>query len=65
MITLQLSAPRSSKRYLSNINDAVWYGLPSATDLWQPVDSGYCKLLKVLMTQQHNRWLSVDNNAER
>ena len=43
----------------------AWYGLPSATDLWQPVDSGYWKLLKVLMTQQHNRWLGVDNNAER
>ena len=53
------------KEDVSNINSMVWYGLPSATDLWQPVDSGYSQLLKVLMIQQHNRWLNDDNNAER
>ena len=53
------------KEEVSNINGVVWYGLPSATYLWQPVDSGYGELLKVLMTKQHNRWLDGDNNAER
>jgi len=24
----------------------VWYGLPNATDLWQPVDAGYAELQK-------------------
>ena len=53
------------KEEVPNINGVVWYALPSTTDLWQPVDGGYSKLLKVLMTQQHNRWLDGDNNAER
>ena len=52
------------KEEVLNINGVVWYGLQSATDLWQTVDSGYSKLLKVLMTEQHNRWLDDDNNAE-
>ena len=53
------------KEEMPNINGVVWYGLASATDLWQSVDSGYGKLLKVLMTQQHNKCFDDDNNAER
>ena len=43
------------KEEVLNINGAVWHGVPSATGLWQPIDSGYDELLKVLMTQQHNK----------
>ena len=53
------------KGEVSNINGVVWYGLTSATDLWQPVNSGYSELLKVRMTQQNNRLLDDNNNAER
>ena len=55
MINSQLSAQTSYE--VSNINVVVWYVLASTTDLWQRVESQYRKLLKVLMTQQHNRWL--------
>ena len=53
------------KNEVSAVTGVVWYGLSSATDLWQPVDSGYGELLKVLMSQHHNRWLDDDDNAER
>ena len=52
------------KEEVLNINGVVWHGVPSATDLWQPIDSGYDELLKVLMTQQHNTWLEDNSNAE-
>ena len=55
VINSQLSAQTSYK--VSNINVVVWYVLASTTDLWQPTESEYRKLLKVLMAQQHNRWL--------
>ena len=53
------------KEEVLNINGVVWHGVPTATDLWQPIDSGYDELLKVLMTQQHNTWLEDNSNAER
>ena len=53
------------KNEVSAVKGVAWYGLPSATDLWQPVDCGCGELLKVLMSQHHNRWLDDDDNAER
>lgn len=35
----------------------VWYSLPSASDLWQPVDTGCVEMLKVLMKQEHHKLL--------
>ena len=43
----------------------VWYGLPGATDLWQPVDAGYAQILKVLIGQAQRKWLDDEENAEK
>ena len=36
------------KEAVSELNGLLWYGLPDATDLWQPVDAGYASCLKSL-----------------
>ena len=36
-------------------NGLFWYGLPSATDLWQPVDAGYAASLKALIAIEHQK----------
>jgi hypothetical protein len=43
----------------------VWYGLPNATDIWQPVDAGLGQMLKVLVGHEHKRWLDEEDNADR
>ena len=43
----------------------VWYGLPNAADLWQPVDAGYAKMLKTLMEQELHKWLDDKEHADR
>ena len=53
------------KENVSDCSGAVWYGLPNATDLWQPVDAGYGKMLKTLMEQEHHRWLDDKEHADR
>lgn len=39
------------KEAVAKLGGVVWYGLPGATDLWQPVDAGYAQILKVLIGQ--------------
>ena len=41
-----LTAPVSDefKECVSQLNGVVWYGLPNATDMWQPVDAGYAQI---------------------
>ena len=53
------------KEAVSDLDGVVWFGLPNATDLWQPVDAGYAELLKVFMKQQHHKWFDSDDNADR
>jgi len=53
------------KEAVSKLGGVVWYGLPSATDLWQPVDAGFAQLLKTLIGQAKRRWLDDDDNAEK
>ena len=38
----------------------TWFGVPGATDIWQPVDGGYGATLKVLINQQLFDWLDDD-----
>ena len=37
----------------------LWYGLPDATELWQPVDAGYTACLK------NKNWLDIEDNSEQ
>ena len=34
------------------VNGIVWYGVNNGTDLWQPVDAGFGRMVKVLIGQQ-------------
>jgi len=52
------------KKPVSKPNVVVWYGLPNATDLWQPVDDArYAQILKTLICQAQRRWLDDDDNT--
>ena len=53
------------KDAVAGANGFLWYGLPSATDLWQPVDAGYVASLKALIAIEHRKWLDIDNNSDR
>ena len=53
------------KDAISSIGGLVWYEVPNAADLWQPVDAGFGQLLEVLTKQEHNHCLDCDENAGR
>ena len=46
-------------------NGLLWYGLPDATDLWQPVDAEFAACLKALISIIQREWLDFDENADR
>ena len=37
------------------------YGLPGATELWQPFDTEYAATLNALIAAEHGKWLDTDN----
>jgi len=53
------------KEPVAKLGGVVWYGLPGATDLWQPVDAGYAQILKTLIGQAQRKWLDDEENAEK
>ena len=53
------------KESVSDRSGVVWYGLPNATDLWQPVDAGYARMLKTLMEQEQHKYLVDEEYADR
>ena len=52
------------KKLVNSLSRVVWYGLPNATDLWQPVDAGYAQVLISLISIEHREWLEFDNNTD-
>ena len=46
-------------------NGLIWYCLPDATDLRQPVDARYACCLKSLIDSEHLKWLDIESNLER
>ena len=42
----------------------IWYGDKNATDLWQLVDAGMGRLLKVLVFHEQQDWLEYDQNID-
>lgn len=53
------------KDSVSKAHGLLWYGLPGATNLWQPVDAGYAASLNALIAIEHRQWLDTDNHSER
>ena len=52
------------KAAVRSINGIVYFGLPGATDIWQPVDAGYGYLIKKLTAQAQDEWLELDENVD-
>ena len=42
----------------------IQYGVKNATGLWQPVDAGIGRLLKVLVFHEQQDWLKYDQNID-
>ena len=53
------------KEVVNSLSGVVWFGLPNATDLWQPVDAGYAQVLKAFVRTEHREWLAQEKNADR
>ena len=49
---------------IRNINGIVWYGLNKATDLWQPVDAGFGRLMKQKIREACDEWLMEEENMD-
>lgn len=62
-LTAQIS--ESFKAEVASQSGVCWFGLPNATDLWQPVDAGYAELFKVFVQQAQHDWLDKEKNAEK
>lgn len=62
---LEVHTKEEFKEVVNSLSGVVWFGLPNATDLWQPVDAGYAQVLKVLVETKHREWLTQENNADR
>ena len=62
-----LTAQKSDnfKTSISNFGGLVWFGVWSATDLWQPVHGDFAELLKTLVIQQDSSWLDNDEKTLR
>ena len=52
------------KEVVSSFSGVVWFGLLNATDFWDPVNTGYAQVLKVLVEIKHREWLDHENNAD-
>jgi len=51
-------------REVRAINGIVWFGEPGATDIWQPVDNGFGKMLKSKISSLQEQWLEEDDNID-
>ena len=49
---------------IRELKGVVWYGVPNATDIWQPVDAGAWFLIKKLILHEQQRWLEAEENVE-
>ena len=53
------------KQAVKNNSGVVWYGPPNASGLWQPIESGYGKMLQQLMEQELHKWLDDVEHVQR
>ena len=50
---------------VEELNGLGWFGIPGATDIWQPVDGGYASTLKALIRQKFFNWLDDAENLDK
>ena len=52
-------------RKVKQLGGVTRFGPAGQTDAWQPVDSGYGRLLKILTKNEQQDWLKEDENFEK
>ena len=62
---LEAHVHESFRKSVSNQKGITWFGVPGATDIWQPVDGGHAATLKALINQQFFDWLDDDENIQK
>ena len=53
------------KSAVKELGGITWYGVPNATDIWQPVDAGFAQLLKRHVAMEQDQWLCEEENIEK
>ena len=53
------------RNFIKDLGGIPWFGVPVATDIWQPVDGGYGSTLKRLINQEFFDWLDDDENLKK
>ena len=54
---LEAHVQESFKNSIKDLGGSTWFGIPNATNIWQPVDGGYAGTLKTLINQEFFNWL--------
>ena len=62
---LEAHLKESFRNSIQDLGGIPWFGVPGATDIWQPVDGGYAATLKRLINQEFFDWLDDDENIEK
>ena len=47
-----------------SLNGVVWFGIPDATDIWQPADCNFGRVVKGKITQLQELWLQQEENID-
>ena len=55
----------SFRNSVKDLGGIPWFGVPGATDIWQPVDGGYNSNLKRLINPEFFDWLDDNENLEK
>lgn len=53
------------RKKIKALNGIVTYGPAGQTDAWQPVDSGFGRLLKILISNEQQDWLEHEQNMDK
>ena len=60
---LEAHVQKTFRNSTNDIGGITWFGVPNATDIWQPVDGGYAATLKTLINQEFFNWLDDEDNV--
>ena len=62
---LEAHVHESFRNSIKDLRGITWFGVPNATNIWQPVDGGYAATLKTLINQEFFNWLHDEDNVEK
>ena len=62
---LEAHVHESFRNSIKDLGGIIWFDVPNATDIWQPVHGGYAATLKTLIHQEFFNWLHDEDNVEK